>query len=219
MLAADVCIAITILFLSLPGPYLCLIGSVGLLPEAMLIYWAFTSEWWARKQDLRPKCNICLLSVSGTVCEGACVPAWVWVWFCLGAGCGGRRAGIITPHRISCEVHILISLWTRVTPRKRIPCLSVDPNQAPLVLHSVPGHGVGFLEVPFVSPGHSFIYILVRLSTPTLIVKCLSLFLVSCCLGVGKRSWEVFRSNIALLDVLLSKTIDLRMRTMGEVSH
>lgn len=182
----------------------------------LIYYWAFTPERWARRQDLRPKCNICLLSVSGTVCVRACVRAWVWVWFCLGVRCRGRRAGIITPHRISCEVYILISLWTRVTPRKRIPCLSVDP---PLVPRSVPGHGVGFLEVPFVSPGHSFIYILVRLSTPTLIVKCLSLFLVSCCLGVGKRSWEVFRSNITLLDVLLSKTIDLRMCAMGEASH
>lgn len=86
----------------------------------MLIYWAFTPERWARRQDLRPKCNICLLSVSGTVCVRACVLAWVWVWFWGGeAGCGGRRVGIITPHRISCEDHILISLWTWVTPKKK----------------------------------------------------------------------------------------------------
>lgn len=168
-------------------------------------------------QKARPKTQVQhLSSLSFWDSVRACV---VWVWFCLGAGCGGRRAGIITPHKISCEVHILISLWTWVTPRKRIPCLSVDPNQAPLVPHSVPGHGVGFLEVPFVSPGHSFIYILVKLSTPTLIVKYHSLFLVSCCLGVGKRFWEAFLSNITLLDMLLSKTIDLRMRIRGEVSN
>lgn len=120
VLVADIWIAITILFLSLPGP--CLSHWIcGSAPRGHADLLSFRTRTVSQKA--RPKTQVQhLSSFSFWDSVRACMCACVGLGLVLGggeAGCGGRRVGIITPHRISCEDHILISLWTWVTPKKK----------------------------------------------------------------------------------------------------